>query len=530
MTSKILIADDDYFDLETIKRHLKNEYYQLITAGSGEEAISLLKSHGTVDLVILDGIMPGMSGFDTCRKIKKINSEIPIILVTGLKDEDSLKLAFDSGAIDFISKPVKKLEVISRIKNALCIKKAEKEIKSLYNDLIKDIELARCVQSYLVADWINVTNKYTLSASYSPASGVSGDLYDIVKLSQDKYLLYVGDISGHGIQASLIMAAIQMAIKFEVMEYKENLNVVNVVNKLNKIFSEKFSATNYMTFVIGILDFSKDTFQYFSAGHPPLITYDKTTNKAELKKEKGSIPIGMISGIQYLDEDLNELTIDNNTGLMLYTDGLFECSSPDDEKFELNSLVSAMCNTDYTSFVSLPEELLTSLKNKEYTFDDDITILFIAPYNQNNAAVTLAITPELEKVIELRTKLTDMLKDFKISADIILKLELLIAEHINNLIIHGVANFAINRLEKILLSIKLIDNKVIIETSDKYRSWDFYNKLENIRQKKDLDEEIKYNISGRGLSIIDSIADSIEYKRFNKLNYYKFTLNLNEDV
>jgi len=510
----ILLVDDDYVDLINIKRHLKNENYVILTANTGLDALDIIRNTSSLDLVLLDAIMPGLSGFETCLKIQQLNQNLPVILVTGLTDEKFLKQAFDSGAADFISKPVNKQELISRINNILKIKNAEKEIQKLYSNLLSDLKIANSVQSYLIPDWINIYDNLVMTSSFIPVASVSGDLFELIPLDNNKFLTYIGDISGHGVQASLIMAAIQMAIRLEVMDHKQNVEIIHVLNKLNSIFSERFPDSSYMTFLIGIIDLNKNSFEYFSAGHPPVIIYNNQTGSVNTYKEKGSLPIGMFPDIDYNETDMDFLDLNENTSILLYTDGLFECTTKNNEIFDLISMLSVFSDNRFFSKFSLPEELINYLYKENFLFDDDVTVLLISTFSKKHSRKIFIIEPSLEEVCLLSNKLIDVLHNHNIGKDIIFAFEILLKEHLNNIVIHGYKAETKSKLEKIFLSINIAEDKIIITTLDKGMAWNF-----NDHQKSRENEQLTdYKISGRGLDIINSIAEKVSYKRINCLN------------
>ena len=522
MAVKILLVDDDLIDLEFLKRLLKNGEHELIVANNGFEALELIKNNSDIKLVLMDGIMPGLSGFETCKKIQTINDELPVILVTGLTDEKFLKQAFDCGAVDFISKPPKKLEVLSRINNILKIRDAKDEIKKLYDSLVDDLKLAGSVQSYLISDWINIKDSIAMSSSYIPCSTVSGDLFDFIPLNDEKNLIYIGDISGHGIQASLMMAAIQVVIQLEVLEHKNDIKITRILQKLNTVFSEKFPSVSYMTFLIGVLDKNKQVFEYFSAGHPPIIAYNIETGSAQTNSENGSLPIGMFSDTVYSESDIDILNWDQKTAILLYSDGLFEISSPQNNDFNIDSLLKKISNTTFSSLFSLTDELIASLKKDGYQFDDDVTILFLHEISKNQNITTSTIANELNKIRPSVENICLELKEAKIPEEIINAAEILITEHLNNIVIHGKNQNDYLKTENIFLSVNLNGRSLVIHTLDKGGKWNNHSNIAKNDNNKTLTE------SGRGLEIINIIAHGISYKRFDLLNETIFSIDMDK--
>ncbi len=116
MSSTILIVDDEYSGRETLQSILEGEGYNLVMAENGPQAIAQAKST-LPDVILLDVMMPGMTGFEVCEKIRNDPqvAEIPIIILTALDDRDSLLRGLKAGADDFISKPFDRFELRARL-------------------------------------------------------------------------------------------------------------------------------------------------------------------------------------------------------------------------------------------------------------------------------------------------------------------------------------------------------------------------------------------------------------------------------
>jgi signal transduction histidine kinase len=137
-TPTILIVDDEEVNVKLIRGILESENYNLISALSGPEALSMLALNGP-DLILLDVMMPEMDGFETCRKIKqdKNTKIIPVLMVTALSEKEHRLKAMDCGADDFLSKPVDKTELKIRVKSLLRIKKYHDELIDKYEEIEK---------------------------------------------------------------------------------------------------------------------------------------------------------------------------------------------------------------------------------------------------------------------------------------------------------------------------------------------------------------------------------------------------------
>ena len=129
MKNTILLVDDVRINLEILKKILDGSY-DVLCAESGREAIKIVQSMN-VDLVLLDIMMPDVDGYEVCHTIKhnKKTKDIPVIFVTSKVDEASIVKGYDIGAVDYITKPYKKKELVAKIKTHLKIKKLIEELE-----------------------------------------------------------------------------------------------------------------------------------------------------------------------------------------------------------------------------------------------------------------------------------------------------------------------------------------------------------------------------------------------------------------
>ena len=136
----ILLADDDPSIRLMIRHVLESEEYDIVEAADGLEAIKAVEKHHPA-IILLDAVMPGLDGFSTCEQIKdKGFTDIPVIMITGLDDDASVERAYDVGAIDFITKPIKWAVLKHRVKSVVSKVVAERKVKLLaYRDSLTDL-------------------------------------------------------------------------------------------------------------------------------------------------------------------------------------------------------------------------------------------------------------------------------------------------------------------------------------------------------------------------------------------------------
>ncbi len=129
--SKILVVDDNSQNLELLVEYLRTiDDVETSTAADGIEALEMIQQVKP-DLILLDIMMPRMSGFEVCRKLKSDPNtrDIPIIMVTALNELSDIERGVESGTDDFLSKPVNRLELITRVKSLLKLRHLKDELE-----------------------------------------------------------------------------------------------------------------------------------------------------------------------------------------------------------------------------------------------------------------------------------------------------------------------------------------------------------------------------------------------------------------
>ncbi len=123
MSARVLVVDDILPNVKLLEAKLHSEYYDVVTASSGEEALQKIVEHNP-DLVLLDVMMPGMDGFEVCRRIKAnpAVAHIPVVMVTALTDAEDRVRGLENGADDFLSKPVNDIALMARVRSLVRLK------------------------------------------------------------------------------------------------------------------------------------------------------------------------------------------------------------------------------------------------------------------------------------------------------------------------------------------------------------------------------------------------------------------------
>lgn len=141
MADKILVVDDELNLLQALRRSLELESYQVVSASDGQEALRVFYSERP-DLLILDVMMPGMDGWQVCRRVREM-SDVPIIILTAKVEKNDVVHGFSLGADDYITKPFHLKELLARVRVALRRTRSEAHTsqKVIYSDDYLSIDL-----------------------------------------------------------------------------------------------------------------------------------------------------------------------------------------------------------------------------------------------------------------------------------------------------------------------------------------------------------------------------------------------------
>jgi sigma-B regulation protein RsbU (phosphoserine phosphatase) len=324
----ILIIDDSLESRLLLKTILEKAGYQeILLAGSAQAAFSLLDTmekdgkQAKIDLILMDILMPEMNGIEATKRIKETEGlqDIPIVVVTGSTEEMDLDQAFLAGANDYITKPFKRTELLVRIRSALALKQEMDKRKSRERKLQREIELAKKVQLSVLSKPLH-HDGISIDAIYQPSEELSGDMYGWYQISDHRYGVFLCDVMGHGVSASLVSISIRTLLRDLVTHVVDPVNVMQSLNDhMFRFFSNNGSHNRFCTAIYMVIDLKNNVIEYVNAGHPPglalmsdstVLSFQKTTPPLgfvpQLKLEKTTVPLQDISCI------------------LLYTDGVVE--------------------------------------------------------------------------------------------------------------------------------------------------------------------------------------------------------------
>lgn len=315
-TPLILIVDDDPVNLLVLENMLRSQGFDTIQADSGEQGRARALS-SKPDIILLDIMMPGESGFETLRKLKEdaATATIPVIFISALEDVESKVKGFELGAVDYVTKPFEHSEVLARIRTNIKVVQAFRIVIAEQAARLKQIKEAQ--ESILTK--ADEFPEARFAVLYEPILEAGGDFYDVFPVSGG-FGYVVADISGHDLKASFATSGLKPLLRQNTGPlFPPAETLVNINNVLHQVFPPG----QFLTMTFALLNNKRDQLTVASAGHPPPILVT-AGGRVEVLRAEGDI-LGPFPSISAMPLQKN---VSRGDRIFLYSDGLIEGRFP----------------------------------------------------------------------------------------------------------------------------------------------------------------------------------------------------------
>ncbi len=350
---RVLVVDDSRMQRRILSAQLARSGYDVIEAGSAEEALEIC-ARIEPDMVLSDWVMPdGMSGIEFCREFRRMERSGYgyFVLLTSKTDKNEVAEGLESGADDFLSKPVSGDELRARLSAGERILRMERELKEknrmltttltelqgLYDVIDRDLAEACKLQQSLVKERYRSFGNAQVSLLLRPSGHVGGDLVGFFPINARRVALYGIDVSGHGITSALMTA--RLAGYLSGSSPDQNIALIQteygiydarppaeLAAYLNALVLEEMKTESYFTLIYADVDLISGKVDLVQAGHPyPAV--QRADGSVEFLGV-GGLPVGLIEGAEY---EQVQTTLTPGDRLFLMSDGITEAADITDQ-------------------------------------------------------------------------------------------------------------------------------------------------------------------------------------------------------
>jgi sigma-B regulation protein RsbU (phosphoserine phosphatase) len=340
--SRILVVDDNASNRDLLSRRLQRQGHTVLQAEDGARALALVEKEA-LDLVLLDLMMPGISGYDVLALLKRDSRfrDIPVIMISALSELDSIVRCIEAGADDYLAKPFDPTLLRARVGASLEKKRLRDELRASLARLEEELDQARKMQlGMLPRHFPACTPEHPVEvhASMEPAREVGGDLYDCFYANMHLFCFLVGDVSGKGAPAAMFMARTRSLVRVVVDLWQRAdaaaMSSAQIAEAVNRELCQDNDDCMFVTLFLGLLDTRTGTLAYTNAGHPaPHIL--RASGDIEQIEGKPDVPLGVRSKATYRTDTIALLPGD---AVVVVSDGVDEAMNSEGDFYTLERL------------------------------------------------------------------------------------------------------------------------------------------------------------------------------------------------
>ncbi|HQO12843.1 MAG TPA: SpoIIE family protein phosphatase [Petrotogaceae bacterium] len=374
MTYTVLIIDDSPINRMFIKTVVEDGLvgFKVIECENGRQGLSIAKEKSP-DLILLDIMMPEMDGYTVCGLLKNDPStkEIPVIFLSALSEIEDKTKGFEAGGVDYITKPADPREILARVFAHARLYRTQKSLLDYINRIDQELSIAQIVQFELLPKNLRV-NDLKMEWLYQISNNVSGDIFGVIPYDQQNSIVYMVDVSGHGVASAMRSTMIKQKLESVVLSKgitDPEIIAKNIENELSGIFFDGA----YFTMVIARITQTQVELCNFGHREPILI------NRNGMQILNGSdfpIGFGIIKDIPVAKTKFDFLRDDV---LILYTDGLVETTNDENLSIPFEKILEIIGSVENKTPINIVNAISHELKSflGDKQPEDDITLLVL---------------------------------------------------------------------------------------------------------------------------------------------------------
>lgn len=371
----VLIVDDEPVNRQVFANYLSLHNYSITQASSGPEALALLDSGFKPDLILLDVMMPRLTGYEVTRQIRDTwqPNELPILLLSAKNQVSDLVVGLEAGANDYLTKPISKDELLARLKTHLNLK----QLKAENLRLAAELEITRQLQQMLLPREreLKAISGLDIAGFMEPAEEVGGDYYDILK-HNGSIKIGIGDVTGHGLESGVLMVMVQTAVRTLLSNNETDptkfLNVINrtIYDNVQRMNSDK-------NLSLSILDYQQGQLR-LSGQHEEMIVVRADGTLERIDTIDLGFPVGLEADITDFVAQ-TQVQLHPHDVVVLYTDGITEAENLAGEQYGIDRLCEVVRVNRQHSAQQIKQAVVDDVRSHigQQKVYDDITLLIL---------------------------------------------------------------------------------------------------------------------------------------------------------
>ena len=313
----VLLVDDDITTLHMLSAMLRQEGIGTLNAATASQARSVM-ADTPFDLAILDVNLPDGNGLDLCRwaRNQPHGSDTPFLMLSAEQDVQTKVAGFEAGAVDYITKPFHRAEVMARVRTQLRLIAAHRAVIEL--QALKLAQLASAQQALVPQPERMPEARFHLY--FKPLQEAGGDFCHVSTVGQSLHDYIVGDVCGHHVGTAMTTAALQALLQ---QNCSALYSPVEILNTVNRVACSMFADGQYVTAVYARVNRQTRRLILANAGHPPAII-QKSDGVAAALWQEGDV----VGAFETPEFGCLELAVDPGDRLFLLSDALIESVGP----------------------------------------------------------------------------------------------------------------------------------------------------------------------------------------------------------
>ena len=369
---RILVADDQADILVALRLLLSEAAFDTTLVNSADAVIEHL-GQDRFDLLLMDlnytrDTTSGREGLELIDRVRAADANLPIVVMTGWGSIDTAVEAMRRGARSFVQKPWDDTTLVEVVRREV---DEGQSLRRRDARMAREHEEARLIQRALLPAAMPVVRGCDLAAVWTPAAGLGGDCYDVIRFSDDRVALSIADVVGKGLPAALLMSNLQAAVRAFATPTADPHDLCASVNRL---LCHNISSGKFVTFVYAVVDTGAGIIRYANAGHNPPIVARASGEIDRL------VPTGLVLGVApEWTYTSGVLPFGRGDRLICFTDGITEAVAPDDEEFGEERLLAVIADRPRGSSEGLVQAISHAVGAwTHHEPQDDATLIVIS--------------------------------------------------------------------------------------------------------------------------------------------------------